>query len=347
MRVDALIVGQGLAGAILAWVLLKRGLSVLAVDDGRVSASRVAAGLLNPVTGQRLVKSAGAEVLLSARRCYLELSRALGRRYYYPAPMLRVLRNAAEAEAARRRLARPEYRAYLSGWTPRYPGLTAPFGVLRQEETGFLLTAPLLDDLAAYFQRRQVYRRADFEHAELRAEGRGLRWRDVYCRFAVFCEGYRAMENPWFARLPFQLAKGEILSGATDARLAWRILNYGHWCIPQPDGGFKTGATFTPFSGDLSPDPNAESLLRADLLGVCPGLAPLRMFARHVGVRAASLDKQAFAGAHPSHDSILIFNGFGARGGLSIPWCAEKLANWMIYSQPLPAAIDVRRYELG
>jgi len=57
MMIDFLIVGQGLAGSLLAWELIQRGCSVLVVDKGEENASQVAAGLINPVTGIRFVKS--------------------------------------------------------------------------------------------------------------------------------------------------------------------------------------------------------------------------------------------------------------------------------------------------
>ncbi|MEO1998698.1 MAG: FAD-dependent oxidoreductase, partial [Planctomycetaceae bacterium] len=52
---DYLIVGQGLAGTALAWSLTWRHRNILVVDRSRPSsASRVAAGLITPITGQRL-----------------------------------------------------------------------------------------------------------------------------------------------------------------------------------------------------------------------------------------------------------------------------------------------------
>ena len=64
---DYLIVGHGLAGATLAYELRQRGHAVLVLDDPRPdSASNVAAGLMNPVTGQRFVLTWLAEELLPA-----------------------------------------------------------------------------------------------------------------------------------------------------------------------------------------------------------------------------------------------------------------------------------------
>ena len=64
MQVDFLIVGQGLAGTLLAQALRSRGQSVAVVDDGwRSSASQVAAACANasesPVTSATPWKISG------------------------------------------------------------------------------------------------------------------------------------------------------------------------------------------------------------------------------------------------------------------------------------------------
>src|ERR1700754_85545 len=52
---DFVIVGQGLAGTALAWHLRWRRFRVLVLDRrDAVTSSRVAAGLLTPITGKRL-----------------------------------------------------------------------------------------------------------------------------------------------------------------------------------------------------------------------------------------------------------------------------------------------------
>ena len=80
---DYLIIGQGLAGSLLAWELLQRGCKIMVIDNGLESASQVAAGLINPVTGMRLVKSAEVEHLLpSAMRCYEQLSQLFKQNFY-------------------------------------------------------------------------------------------------------------------------------------------------------------------------------------------------------------------------------------------------------------------------
>jgi glycine/D-amino acid oxidase-like deaminating enzyme len=58
MRADILIVGQGLAGTLLAWECERAGIAFAVADCGHAAAATsAAAGIVNPITGRRLVKS--------------------------------------------------------------------------------------------------------------------------------------------------------------------------------------------------------------------------------------------------------------------------------------------------
>ncbi len=55
-QIDILIIGQGICGTFLSRELERAGVAHLVLDDKRPhSASRAAAGLINPVTGRRIV----------------------------------------------------------------------------------------------------------------------------------------------------------------------------------------------------------------------------------------------------------------------------------------------------
>jgi glycine/D-amino acid oxidase-like deaminating enzyme len=80
MRPDILIVGQGLAGSLLAWELECAGISFVIADRGHSTAATLAAaGIINPITGRRLAKSWRIDVFHPfARATYRALERALG-----------------------------------------------------------------------------------------------------------------------------------------------------------------------------------------------------------------------------------------------------------------------------
>ena len=64
MKVDYLIIGQGIAGSVLVEHCLKAGLRICIIDDPRFSnSSKVAGGLYNPITGRKMVKTWNCDAL--------------------------------------------------------------------------------------------------------------------------------------------------------------------------------------------------------------------------------------------------------------------------------------------
>src|SRR6188768_1512417 len=105
MPPEFVIVGQGLAGTALAWALLRRGRRVLVIDrEGGGSSSRVAAGLITPVTGKRLAKSWRWDELYPAAVAFYRAIEAETRSaFFHQRPALRLFANEAERDEFRRR----------------------------------------------------------------------------------------------------------------------------------------------------------------------------------------------------------------------------------------------------
>src|SRR5215210_2108200 len=80
MTIDYLIIGQGLCGTFLSYYLLKAGKEVIVIDKNEpFTASKVASGVINPVTGRRIVRTWRIEELLPfAVNAYTELGNEFG-----------------------------------------------------------------------------------------------------------------------------------------------------------------------------------------------------------------------------------------------------------------------------
>ncbi len=91
-----LIVGQGIAGTLLARALERRNARVC-IADGNLpgSSSPVAAGVINPVTGKRFVKSwRFDEFFPVAQAVYRSLEKELGIEIWSEQPVVRLLATA-------------------------------------------------------------------------------------------------------------------------------------------------------------------------------------------------------------------------------------------------------------
>jgi glycine/D-amino acid oxidase-like deaminating enzyme len=83
-QTEVLIVGQGLCGTFLSLELERAGISHLIIDEKwPFSASRAAAGLINPVTGRRIVTTWMIDELLPfAAEAYGRLDGLLGQSFF-------------------------------------------------------------------------------------------------------------------------------------------------------------------------------------------------------------------------------------------------------------------------
>ncbi|MDH5785581.1 MAG: FAD-binding oxidoreductase [Chromatiales bacterium] len=351
-QLDYLIIGQGLAGSLLAWRLMQRGCRVVVVDNGyRNSSSIVAAGLINPVTGKRLAKTVGVDHYLpEARACYRELGQLLGEELLLDKPMLRLFHSEQEREQWQRRREETGYHPYL-GEIVEADALPAPLvashGGGWQRQTAYLRTMPVLHGLRDWLEGQGGYLQGDFHYDELRLTGTGVAWREIEACGVIFCEGYRARENPWFGWLPFQPAKGEFLTLRSDAPLPDLIINSGRWLMPRGNGLYRAGASYDHQQLDESPSGEAREMLLAALTTFLSPAPEFEVVAQQAGVRPTTSDRHPFVGAHPQQPQLMICNGFGSKGSLLIPWHVARFVDHLLQGRALPQTADIHRFVWG
>ncbi len=344
-QVDYLIVGQGLAGSLLSWELIQHGCTIHLIDNQQENASQIAAGLINPVTGMRLVKNHHIDNLLPcALKTYQALNHYFKQTFYIEKPMLRVLRNEQEQLKFQQRLNDPAYSNFLDPQLKQHPAtLHAPLGIIQQKQTGYLLTQPLLTHLRHFLLTKNSYQAAQFNYSDLQL-GKSVIWHELSAKKIIFCEGYQAINNPWFKTLPFQLAKGEILTLTSDTPLIPEMLNYGHWFIPLNKYQFRTGASFDHQHLNTQITELARQDLLTSLQQIYPALKTAQLEQHQANIRPTTLDKAPFIGIHPKHQQLAIFNGFGAKGSLQIPYYSQQFTQHLLHNTAIDPQVDCQRY---
>jgi glycine/D-amino acid oxidase-like deaminating enzyme len=351
LKTDILIVGQGLAGSLLAFLLQQLGIEFHILDNGwKDASSTAAAGLINPVTGQRLVKTRHLDQLLpAASDTYALLEQLLGIPIQHPRSMLRLIRKPAELKHLDKRLADASYSGLLGKHLSADEldrRLIAPLGAIEQFHTGFIDLPLLLKALRKHFIEAGRFSQIECSVRQIRLHDTGIAIEGIEAKRVVFCEGYRGKDNPWFKQLPFQPAKGEILTLEFDRPLPNQIINAGNWIIPLDGNRYRLGSTYDHDRLDNTPTSEGEQQLINALPDLINSPPKTKLVDHWAGVRPATLGTQPFIGAHPEQPRLHIFNGFGSKGSLSIPWYAQLYAGILAGSgkAALPPEANISRF---
>ncbi len=347
---DYLLIGHGIAGAVLARELRGRGHRVLVYDEPRPdAASRVAAGLMNPVAGKRFALTWRAqETLPPAVAYYQALSQELGEEFFQNAPILKVFGSLQEQQQMLARAADDPWQSFVEKIETapiERPGLLAPHGGAWLRGGGHLRVEALLAALAGGGRAEGWLREETFSWEALVSDGTGVRYApgQVRARHVVCCQGAAALAGPHFGWLPLTPNQGAVLDVVVPGLSAAQVLNRGAYVVPgEAAGQFRVGATYRwpPFAA-VPGDGDQREL--AGRLATLTGL-PFEVVGERRGVRPAVRDRRPLLGRHPALPWLSLFGGFGSKGVSLAPRLAAQLAAYLAGSGELWPDVNLARY---
>lgn len=331
--VETLIVGQGIAGTCLAWQLWLRGASFLLVDaESLGGSSRVAAGLVNPVTGQSYALGwRYGEFFAVAREFYGRLAGVLGLGGFFHEHAVVRLGAGAERERMLRRLA-------LGGMDFCEVAMPAPWRERAAVEVaggGRLEVARFLDASREFFRGRGCYQAGVADAAGRVAGVRAAR--------TVFCDGFHGLLGRFAARLPSRCAKGEILTVQIPELDEPRIIaGRSGWLVPLGGRHYRAGSTYQFDELDATPSAAGRETILTTLAGMLD--AEVRVTGHVAGVRPIVRESRPVLGPLPDDASQVVFNGLGSKGSLYAPAAAGALAAWLLDGAPIDPQMHIGRF---
>lgn len=344
---DYIIVGQGIAGTLLTYRLRRLGKRVAVWDKGHErAASRVAAGIINPVTGRRFVKSWLVDRLLpEAERTYRELESHLGKPFYHPQPLFRAIHNRGEETDWLLRNDDPAYQTYLSADTqtqPPHPAIEPAYAYGRTHRTAQVDLPNLIGSFREMLKREGALFETPFLPDQLEIKAPFLRYGALEAHRIVFCEGYRGRANPWFGYLPFRAAKGEALEVSVPDFDLRAMVKQRVFLVPRGAQRYWIGSAYELEFEDDTPTEEGRTYL-ADRLSDCLR-SPYKIIAHRAAIRPTVADRRPFLGQHPQHDKLFIFNGLGTKGASLTPYFSKQMAAFLEEGGALLPEVDIKRF---
>jgi glycine/D-amino acid oxidase-like deaminating enzyme len=345
--IDYLIIGQGIAGSAMAMQLLKRGYSILVFDEfSKNHSSAVAAGLFNPVTGKKMVKTWMADEIFPALfEFYADVESVTGEKFFFPRPLYRPFRSIGEQNEWMSRSVEDGFREYIDHVSvkPAFGDkVNDPLGGITLAQTGYVDTARYLLAVRRHLVSLGVYRSEVFREQDLEILENSIRYDTITARKVIFCQGSQNNANRWFDQLPIKSLKGETITVQSD----WNsdvILNRSAYMVPgKRDREWIVGATYN--LADTGPGITAEGRLElteklVDLIRV-----PFTIVGQNWGVRPTTPDRRPILGIHPKYSSLTIFNGLGTKGVSLAPYFSDVLIRAMENKGTINKEADVSRF---
>lgn len=346
---DYLIIGQGLAGTWLSYFLLQKNKKVLLIDDAHpLAASRVSSGLMNPITGRKLVKSWKTETLFPfARNHYRELEERLQTRFCYDRTMIWLLSNVKELNTFWTKSGEVGYEKYFKNIQNQafHPAFKNEVGFGEISGAMFVNTAHLIYTYRQYLQKNNAFIESKLDFNDLIVNEKSVIWKNTEAKRIIFCEGHQARFNPYFDWLPFVPAKGEFLiieaEGLGLAEVG-QIAKNKITIVPLEENKYWVGSTYEWKELNEIPTPKARQELISQLENTIQ--TPYQVLKHEAGIRPSAKDRRPFLGLHPQHSNMGVFNGLGTKGVSLSPYFAHHFAAYLEGEETLQKEVDIQRY---
>lgn len=345
---DYLIIGQGLAGSLLSHRLLKVGARIAIIDqDHQKASSALAAGIVNPITGRRFVKSWRMDELLPfAKEVYAELEAELGESFFKKKNVSMLFRLPETENNWMARSLEPNIAPYVSEEFDQqaYEQVFGPLvGGVEYQLAGRLEMHHFIKSWRTHLRTKIDYRTERFDYEALEILEDSVKYKDLQAKHIIFCEGPQGLQNPYFNYLPFNLAKGEVLFIRIPGYpFDHKMVKDGIFIVPLDNGLYWAGSSYNRNYDHEEP----TEIERWNLISQLKKILKMEFTieAHLAAVRPTVKDRKPFLGQHPSFSPLYIFNGLGAKGSYLGPYFAKHLVDHLEEGVELEKEIDISRF---
>jgi len=346
MEVDYIIVGQGISGSFLSWYLIKAGKKVLVIDDAQpYTASKVASGVINPVTGRRIVSTWMIDTLLPfALEAYTNFGNDLGVNLivqkniidFHPTPQMKLAFD-------ERQPVEDKYLKYPDSEDPYKHYFNYNFGIGEINPCYLIDVNLLLEGWRKKLKEQNSLWEEVFDVNALAFSYSLLpTYKGIYAHKVIFCDGTTGFDSPFFSLLPYAKNKGEAIiveiKGLPRTNIFKQVLSL----VPWKEDLWWVGSTYEWDFKDLLPS-NAFKEKVEQLLKFWIKL-PYTIVDHIAAERPANLERRPFVGFHPVHSAVGILNGMGTKGCSLAPYFAKQLVDNLLTNAPINPLTDVKRF---
>lgn len=342
-KIEYCIVGGGYAGIFLAHQCILRKKSFVLFDEGLSSASKISAGMVNPVVLKKFTTFwKAAEQIDVLAKTMEEIERYIGENFFVKAPIHRIFHDEQEQKLWNRKRQTQDLHLFLEEEKVVLPQIHNEYGCGRVIYGGYVKVLDFFEKYYRYLHQKRFWVQQKFECDILEASN-GKYGEEYTFDKIIFCEGIAVKHNPFFKNTPISPNKGHQLniSFSNSFQLA-QIIKKKHFLIPISPQKYYYGGTYD--RHDTTTSISSEAIHQ-----LCQGVelitdVPYTIEEKNMAFRATVSDRRPILGKHAQFEKLYIFNGLGARGLLNGAYFSPILMDFMEGKKALPQEVTLQRF---
>ena len=340
-KVDYIIVGDGFAAMFFAHQLLKNNKSFAVFSDGEKGASKISAGIVNPVVLKKFTTFNGAlEQIACLTKVLDEMEIYLKQNSKVNEPVYRVFHDDKEKETWLKKSVNEDLTPFLDTGFSSFNGVENPFGAGKVNHS-FRVNVPLFFSLMqAYLKNNNSLINERFDYSKLITEEKS--YDDYSYSKLIFAEGIGVKNNPYFNSVPIVVNKGHHLTVEIDSYSLSETIKKKFFLFPLNENEYYYGGTYDRDNETQQVDDRAQEQLASGLEEMVSNSYSINEIP--YAFRPTVKDRKPILGRHSTDENLFIFNGLGTRGLLNGAVYSEVLFNHIDKDCLLPSDVDIKRF---
>ena len=348
MKKQYIIIGQGLAGTILSWHLYKRNQDFIIIDNNHKTASSlISIGMLNPITGIRLVYNQQYLNLYEyAQSFYKDIENTLKDRFFKEINILKFFQKDEEIKSWNKNKKRFQDLNLIKenfNCSKYHELFNNKLGGIEINKSAQIHVNKFIHKSKAFFEKKKMIISEDFDYTKMSVFNDKIKYKNITSEKIIFCEGFQMMNNPYFKNIPCIHAKGDILTIQIHSRIfPQQCINFGKFIIPIGNNLYHTGSTYIWNTLDLICKQKEKDEIIKHLKTFLK--CEFEVVNHICGIRPIVKDQQPVIGISYKNSNILIFNGFGSKATHYAPYYAKQLCSFLNQNADLDKNVNILRF---
>ncbi|AZI34308.1 NAD(P)/FAD-dependent oxidoreductase [Kaistella carnis] len=339
-NVDYIIVGDGYAAYFFAHQLILHQKSFVLFSANKKSASRVSAGIVNPLVLKKFTTFwLAAEQIEFLTKTIAEIESYTGKNYLINERIHRIFHDENEKTLWCGKTETEELKGFLNPAFETLEIIKNPFGTGEVNHSARLDVNAFFEGISSYLEANDRLIHEEFAYTKIQDST----YKNINFKNIVFCEGMAVRANPFFNDIQVIANKGHHLKVKLSQKMNHHYtLKKKHFLFPLNNDVYYYGGTYDPNEREnVIDDFKTEELIT--------GLSEFYLHDFEIeevnyGFRPTVKDRRPILGNHPEHQNYYIYNGLGARGILNGCYFSKELYEHIENGKLLMAEVDIKRF---